>query len=203
MVLVQRVVKWGGLALVLMILWNLFTMRPATRELWGLMWGRLVNEGAFGVGYWDGEYNEFDFSQLEPGDLVLGGNIGSSWGHWTHAAIYIGDGLVMDNFLRPGVAPRPVTAYNEYYSHAGALRVNLPPEVKRAAVEKAKSLQGKAFHLLAPRDSIGLFYCSKIAWWSYAQLGYDLDPGGPFWIVPDRIYYQSKDVEPIQPKRGN
>jgi len=200
-VVIQRWLKWGSLALGLMILWNVATMRPATRGLWSLMWGRLVNEGAFGVGVWDGEFNEFDFSQLEPGDIVLGGNTGSSWGHWTHAAIYIGDGMVMDNFLRTGVAPRPVTAYNEYYSHASALRVKLPPEVKAAAVEHAKSLVGNPFHLLAPRDSDALFYCTKIVWWAYLQEGYDLDPDGAFWVVPDRIT-QSPLVEPIQPKGG-
>lgn len=200
MALIQRVIKWGGLLVLLMILWNLITMRPATRELWAYMFARL-DEGAFGVGYWDGEYNEFDFSQLEPGDLVLGGNTGSSWGHWTHAAIYIGDGMVMDNFLRTGVAPRPVIAYNEYYSHAGALRVNLPPEVKQRAVERAKSLAGRPFHLLASRDSVALYYCTKIAWWVYRVEGYDLDPEGPFWVVPDRLQ-RSPYVEPIQPSRG-
>ncbi|MFZ5814730.1 MAG: hypothetical protein ACOY93_05455 [Bacillota bacterium] len=197
--LVQRVVRWGGVLFLLLILWNVLTMRPATRQLWSYMWGRLVNEGAFGVGYWDGEYNEFDFSQLEPGDLVLGGNTGSSWGHWTHAAIYIGDGMVMDNFLRTGVAPRPVTAYNEYYSHAGALRVKLPPAVKQEAVARAKSLAGRPFHLLAPRNSRALYYCSKIAWWAYASQGYDLDPDGAFWVVPDRMA-TSGYVEPVQPK---
>lgn len=199
MALIQRVVKWGLLLLALMLLWNLVTMRPATRQLWSLMLERL-DQGAFGVGYWDGEYNEFDFDQLEPGDLVLGGNTGSSWGHWTHAAIYLGDGMVMDNFLRTGVAPRPVTAYNEYYSHAGALRVKLPQDVKERAVAEAKSLAGKPFHLLAPRQSTALFYCSKIAWWSYVRQGHDLDPDGAFWVVPDRVY-ESPLVEPIQPGR--
>lgn len=200
MAIIQRIVRWGGLLLLLVLLWNVFTMRPATRAIWSLMIARL-GEGAFGVGYWDGEYNEFDFTQLEPGDLVLGGNTGSSWGHWTHAAIYIGDGMVMDNFLRTGVAPRPVTAYNVYYSHAGALRVKLPSDVKQRAVERAKSLVGRPFHMLAPRHSTSLFYCSKIAWWSYAEEGYDLDPEGAFWVVPDRVA-ESDLVEPIMPTRG-
>lgn len=156
--------------------------------------------GYFGVGYWDGEANEFDFSQLEPGDLVLGGNTGSSWGHWTHAALYIGDGMVMDTFLQTGVSPRSVTAYNDYYSHAGALRVNLPKEVKEAAVADAKALQGKPFYLLAPRGSDTLFYCTKVVWYAYHQQGYDLDPDGAYWVVPDRIL-SSDLVERIDPVR--
>jgi len=199
MIFVQRTIKWTGLVLAVLLAINLLTMRPATKELWRIMFDRL-GMGYFGVGYWDGEPNIFDFSQLEPGDLVLGGNTGSSWGHWTHAALYIGNGMVMDTFLQTGVSPRSVTAYNDYYSHAGALRVNLPTEVKEAAVAHAKALQGKPFYLLAPRGSDTLFYCTKVVWYVYNQLGYDLDPEGAYWVVPDRILH-SDLVERIDPVR--
>lgn len=196
---IQRWLKWSGIILAILLGFNLVTMTPATRDLWKLMFDRL-ELGYFGVGYWDGEYNEFDFSQLEPGDIVLGGNTGSSWGHWTHAALYIGDGQVMDTFLQTGVSPRPVRAYNEYYSHSGALRVKLPPEVKARAVAAARALEGRPFYLLAPRDSSTLFYCTKVVWYVYSRLGYDLDPQGAYWVVPDRIT-KSSLVEPIQPQR--
>lgn len=188
--------KWSSLVLAVLLTVNLVTMSPATTELWGIMFDRL-KLGHFGVGYWDGEYNEFDFNRLEPGDIVLGGNTGSSWGHWTHAALYLGDGMVMDTFLQTGVSPRPVRAYNEYYSHAGALRVKLPKAVKEEAVAKARSLQGKPFYLLAPRGSATLFYCTKVVWYVYRQLGYDLDPQGAYWVVPDRIA-RSELVEQVE-----
>lgn len=198
--IIRHSLRWGSLLLLLLLTYQTFTMRPATRELWAIMFSRL-ELGYFGVGYWDGEFNEFDFSRLEPGDLVLGGNTGSSWGHWTHAALYLGDGMVMDTFLQTGVAPRPVTAYNEYYSHAGALRVKLPREVKEKAVARARSLQGKPFYLLAPRGSTSLFYCTKVVWFVYKELGYDLDPAGPYWVVPDRIA-RSPLVEHLLPVGG-
>jgi uncharacterized protein YycO len=199
---VGRLLGFGSLVLGLLIVWNVVTMRPATGELWRIMFDRL-EEGAFGVGHWDGEANEFDFSQLEPGDIVLGGNTGSSWGHWTHAALYLGDGQVMETFLQTGVTPMPVSRYNNYYSHAGALRVKLPKEVKEAAVARAKALTGKPFYLLASRGSQTLFYCTKVAWYVYKEVDptYDLDPGGAYWVVPDSIT-QSPLVEPIQPVRG-
>lgn len=200
MAVVGRWLKWGSLVLALLLTYNAVTMSPSTRSLWRLMIDRL-ELGYFGVGYWDGEYNEFDFSRLEPGDIVLGGNTGSSWGHWTHAALYLGDGQVMDTFLQTGVAPRPVTAYNEYYSHAGALRVKLPQAVKEQAVAHARRLQGRPFYLLAPRGSDTLFYCTKVVWYVYQQLGYNLDPEGAYWVVPDRIY-QSPLVEPLPPFGG-
>ncbi|HYF91615.1 MAG TPA: YiiX/YebB-like N1pC/P60 family cysteine hydrolase [Symbiobacteriaceae bacterium] len=197
MKVIKRSLAFGALALVLLIGVNVLTMRPSTKELWRFMWAEL-GQGNFGVGRWDGEFNEFDFSQLEPGDIVLGGNTGSSWGYWTHAALYIGNGQVMETFLQPGTKPEPVTRYNEYYSHAGALRVKLPPEVKQRAVERALALEGRPWYLLASRSSEELWYCSKIVWWVYAQEGYDMDPDGPYWIVPDRIA-RSPLVEQIQP----
>lgn len=183
---IKRWLALGGAGLVLLILYNTLTMKPATKELWAFMWAEL-GQGNFGVGVWDGESNDFDFSQLEPGDIVLGGNTGSSWGHWTHAALYLGDGQVMETFLQPGTKPEPVTRYNEYYSHAGALRVNLPADVKDRAVARARALEGSPWYLLASKGSASLQYCSKIVWWVYAQEGYDLDPDRPYWVVPDRI----------------
>lgn len=198
MQILQRGLRWGTLALVLLLAYNTVTMTAATRELWRFMFARL-DEGAFGVGHWDGSRNEFDFSQLEPGDIVLGGNTGSSWGHWTHAALYLGDGEVMETFLQTGVAPEPVTRYNVYYSHASALRVNLPPAVKAEAVARARALQGKPFYLLAPRGSRSLFYCTKVVWYAYKEAGVDLDPDGAYWVVPDSIT-RSPWVTPIAPK---
>jgi len=195
--IITRTLAWGAVALALFIAHNVVTMRPATKEVWRFAWSEL-QQGNFGVGRWDGEENDFDFSQLEPGDIVLGGNTGSSWGHWTHAALYIGDGQVMETFLQPGTKPEPVGRYNHYYSDAGALRVKLPAEVKQRAVERARKLEGKPWYMLAPKNSPELWYCSKVVWWVYAQEGYDLDPDGPYWIVPDRIA-RSPLVEPIQP----
>lgn len=200
MAAILRWLRWGSAVLLIVLLFEIVTMTPATRQLWAVMFARL-SEGAFGVGYWDGSYNEFDFSQLEPGDIVLGGNTGSSWGHWTHAAIYLGDGYVLDTFLQTGVSPRPVTAYNVYYSHAGALRVNLPRAVKEEAVARARALEGLPFYLLASRESQSLFYCTKVVWYVYRQIdpAYDLDPQGAYWVVPDNIT-RSPLVEWIEPR---
>lgn len=197
MAYLRKWLLWGSLGLALLVLYQTVTMKPATRELWAFMWAEL-EQGNFGVGQWDGETNEFDFTQLEPGDIVLGGNTGSSWGYWTHAALYLGNGQVMETFLQTGTTPEPVTRYNDYYSHAGALRVKLPKEVKERAVARARALEGSPWYLLASRHSTQLTYCSKIVWWVYFQEGYDLDPEGPFWVVPDRIA-RSPLVEPIQP----
>jgi uncharacterized protein YycO len=201
----RRWLKWASAALLLMLIFDAATMTRGTRDLWALMFERWRTEGAFGVGYWDGNRNQVDFSKLEPGDIILGGNTGSSWGYWTHATLYLGDGQVMETFLQTGVALDTVTRYNDYYSHAAALRVKAPKAVKEQAVEEAKKLLGKPFYLLGSRGSSSLFYCTKIVWYAYkrasaaAGLDIDLDTSNAYWVVPDRIA-QSPWVEALPPE---
>lgn len=186
--------KWGALLLASVLLWQVASMKPGTRWTWEVII-RNALQGRIGVGSWTGVPNPFDFSQLEPGDIVIGGNPGASWGHYTHATLYLGDGLVAETLLREGVNPGPVTRYNDY-TWAGALRVKAPPEVKRKAVELARSRVGQPFYLLAPKQSPNWFYCTKLVWWAYHQAGVDLDPDGGFWIVPGR-FFLSPLIEPI------
>lgn len=186
MVRVQRALRWGGAILVVAILYQAAFMEAGTRELWGVMIGQL-RRGYVGVGI-PGQ-NGFDFrtAGLEPGDIVLGGNPGTSWGHWTHAALYVGDGLVADTLLRHGVHLQPVERFARAYQQAGVLKVHLPAEVKARAVRYALAAVGKPFNLLSGRRSGNWFYCTKLAWFAYHQAGYDLDPLGGHWVVPDRF----------------
>lgn len=101
-------------------------MTPGTRWTWGVIIQRALN-GEIGVGSWTGVPNSLDFSQREPGDIVIGGNPGASWGHYTHATLYLGDGQVAETLLREGVNTGPVSRYHDY-TWAGALQVKAPPE---------------------------------------------------------------------------
>lgn len=169
-------------------------MAPGTRWTWRVIFTNLF-DGNVGVGTWTGVRNRFDFTHLEPGDIVIGGNPYASWGHYTHATLYVGDGKVVETLLRQGVNLGPVTQYNNY-TWAGVLRVNAPAEVKQKAVEAALGKVGKPFYLLAPKGSGDWFYCTKMVWWAYHQAGVDLDPEGGFWMVPDR-FFLSDLVEPL------
>jgi len=194
-VLSQLWLRWGSLLLLTVSLWQLVTMTRGTRWTWGRVIRRGLS-GQIGAGTWHGSPNAFDFSRLEPGDIVIGGNPGASWGHYTHATLYLGEGQVMETLLRQGVSLGPVTRYNDY-TWAGALRVRVPAEVRAAAVAAARRLAGLPFYLLAPRRSPEWFYCSKIVWWAYRQAGVDLDPAGGFWMVPDR-FFQCDRIEPLR-----
>lgn len=169
-------------------------MTPGTRWTWGVIF-RHAMAGNIGVGSWNGVPNTFDFSQAEPGDIIIGGNPGASWGHYTHATLYLGDGQVAETLLRLGVNPGPVARYSDY-TWAGILRVKASPEVKARAVAAARERQGQPFYLLAPKGSPNWFYCTKLVWWAYKEAGLDLDPEGGFWMMPDR-FFLSPYVEPV------
>ncbi len=183
---VVRALRWGGGLVAVFLLYHTVFMAPGTRDLWGVA---LINlqQGQVGVGI--PGTNSFDFTAArpEPGDIILGGNPGCSWGHWTHAALYVGNGQVVDTLLRRGVHLQTVERFAGAYQQAGVLRVNLPPEVKAAAVRHALANLGKPFSLLSGRNARNWFYCTKLAWYAYKQAGYDLDPGGGHWVVPDRF----------------
>lgn len=190
----RRWLRLGTLLLIGLLLWQALTMTKGTRWTWNVVLQN-AEHGNIGVGTWTGVPNTFDFTHLEPGDIVIGGNPGASWGHYTHATLYLGDGKVAETLLRRGVNPGPASAYNNY-TWAGVLRVKAPPEVKQKAVAAALGRVGKPFYLLAPRESDEWFYCTKLVWWAYKQAGVDLDPEGGFWMVPDR-FFLSPLVEPL------
>lgn len=169
-----------------MLFYQAVTMEPGTRDLWSVMWANLLR-GHIGVG--TPGTNSFDYSEagLEPGDIIIGGNPGCSWGHWTHAALYVGDGMVVDTLLRHGVHLQPVERFAHAYQQAGVLKVNLPRAVKERAVREAMAIHGKPFNLLAGRYANGWFYCTLVVWYAYNKAGYDLDPKGGYWVVPDRF----------------
>jgi hypothetical protein len=196
--LVRRWLRYAALLLALLLTWQLFTMAPGTRWTWGVIIKNALH-GNIGVGTWTGVPNRFDFSQLEPGDIIIAGNPGASWCEYTHATLYLGDGQVAETVLRQGVNLGAVERYRDY-TWAGALRVDAPPEVKAKAVAAAKSRLGQQFYLLAPRSSGDWFYCTKLVWWAYKQAGVDLDPAGGFWIVPGR-FFLSPRVELIDDTR--
>lgn len=178
--------RWGGAAVLAALLHNLVFMSPGTREFWGILWAS-ARRGDIGVGIPGANGFDFAAAGLEPGDIVLGANPGNSWGHWTHAALYVGNGQVVDTLLRYGVHLSPVERFAHAYQQAGVLKVNLPPDVKARAVALALGTLGRPFNLLAGRETGDWFYCTKLAWWVYWRAGYDLDPDGGHWVVPDRF----------------
>lgn len=182
---VLRAIRWGGVALVVLLVYTVLTLQPGTARLWSVVWQQ-ARAGAIGTGDWSGEPNGMDFSLAEPGDIILGRNPGSSWGHWTTAALYVGDGIVIDSWLMAGTVTVPVSKYRNY-TEGAILRLDLSEQVKAEAVAHARAALGRPFYILAPRQHDNWMYCMKIPWWAYHRAGVDIDPEGGFWVVPDRF----------------
>lgn len=146
-----------------------------------------AGRGEFGSGEFRGNVNKLDLSLLEPGDILLGGNHGSSYGVFTHAGLYAGDNQVVDMGVSSGVY---LAEAKDYYNYdwAAIIRVKAGSGQKKAAVDYALSQTGKPFFILAPRKEDGLWYCTKLIWHSYLWQGINIDSARGYWILPDSLF---------------
>ena len=145
-----------------------------------------ASRGEIGSGEFQGNPNKLDLSLLEPGDILLGGNHGSSYGVFTHAGLYAGNNRVVDAGTSSGVYLAETLDYHDY-DWAAILRVKAGSGQKKAAVDYALSQTGRPFFILAPRKEDGLWYCTKIIWYSYLRQGINLDSTKGYWFLPDSL----------------
>lgn len=148
-----------------------------------------AGRGDFGIGDFDNVPNSLDLSALQPGDIILGGNPGGSYGRYTHSGFYIGNDQVVDMYTSDGVYVDSAESYHDY-TWAAILRVKASPEIRAAAVNYVKQQVGAPFFILAPKSDDGLWYCSKLSWYAYYRSGIDLDAfHNSYWVVPNAILY--------------
>jgi uncharacterized protein YycO len=151
-----------------------------------------ASRGEFGIGDYDNVPNNLDTSDLQAGDIILGGNPGGSYGRYTHAGVYIGNDQVVDMYTSDGVYLADVEVYHNY-TWAAVLRVKTSPEIRAAVANYVKQQVGSPFFILAPKSDDGLWYCSKLVWYAYYRQGIDLDPfHNSYWIVPDAFLSSPK-----------
>lgn len=144
-------------------------------------------EGNLGPGVPSGRGNNLDLSDLEPGDILLGGNDGSTYGRFTHAAIYEGEGMAWQGWLSTGVSQVRVERFRGY-DRSCILRVRTTSENRRQAVETVATWSGQLFHPLAFKPGDRVWNCTKIIWEAYRRLGLNLDSGHDLWVIPDNMY---------------
>jgi len=131
--------------------------------------------------------NHISFEGLETGDIILGGYPGCAYGRFSHAAIYVGNGNVIEGYLDSGITLNSVEHFWDY-SEVAILRVEAPQEVKIAAVQYAKQNEQDMFFPLAFKGGDRIWNCTKIIWQAYMMQGIDLDSVGDLWIAPDSFY---------------
>ncbi len=153
-------------------------------------------QGKTGYGC-EGYYgNQIDFSGLEPGDLILGSYPECSYGHYSHAGLYLGKGEVLEGFVDMGVNIQNIEHYRQY-AEVCLLRVTADEKTKNRAVQYARNHQGCIFYPLAFKPGDRIFNCTKIMWQAYKIQGLDLAPDPNLWISPD-CFRQNANVELIR-----
>lgn len=169
--------------------------QPAAPHSAMLTYLRSAQQGDFVTGTFSGQPNRLDFTQLQIGDILLGGNPGGSYGHFVHAGIYLGQGQVLEGYVDCGLNRQPVEHYRNY-DWACILRLKLPADAREAAAEYARQREGRIFYPMAFKPGERYWNCTKIIWAAYGEQGIDLDPFNDLWVTPD-AFYQSPWVEVV------
>lgn len=173
----------------------------AERKSVAFTYSQSFQEGHIGYGNQSvTEENDISFSELEPGDILLGGWPGCAYGYFSHAGLYLGNQEVLESYIDTGVTVNSVAHYRDY-TRACILRVKVDDKIKQRAIEYALKQQGKIFYPVSFKNDERYWNCSKIIWKAYQQQGIDLDAGNDLWIPPE-AFYQSTRVEIIAIKGG-
>mgnify|MGYP000890141327 CR=1 FL=1 len=132
--------------------------------------------------------NDISFEGLEPGDIILGAYPYCAYGRYSHAALYVGSGQIIEGYADLGITLQPIEHFREY-PQVCLLRVDVDPAVKRAAVAYAIEQLGEVFYPVAFKSGQNTWNCSKIMWKAYQLQGVDFDPNHDLWVQPDSFYY--------------
>lgn len=148
---------------------------------------KALGQGHLGSGIPSGRGNQLDLSVIQPGDILLGGYDGATYGKFTHAAIYEGEGVAWQGWLSSGVSRVRIERFR-HYDRACILRVITNSENRQQAVEMVADWDGQLFYPLAFKPGDRVWNCTKIIWEAYRRLGLELDSGHDLWITPDNLY---------------
>lgn len=140
-----------------------------------------------GAGQASGAGNKLSLVNLLPGDIILGGNEGATYGRYTHAALYIGGGQAVQGWLTTGISLIDAGDFLSY-DRACILRVRASDEMRRRAMDYALEQRGDFFHPLAFNSGERIWNCTKIIWKAYEKQGVNLDPAQDIWVTPDNMY---------------
>ena len=149
-----------------------------------------------------------DFTDLQPGDILLTLSTHSLGWHHGHAALVIDKDTTLECVVLGKDACYGNPQAWRWYSGYCVMRVQgiSPEQGKNTAKYACEKLKGKPYHLtagfLGPKDpdaDSGYFgmYCSYLVWYVWKYFGYDLDgDGGRLVSVTDIL--QSDQVQVIQ-----
>ncbi len=155
-----------------------------------------ARSGNIGYGNPQQAHNSISFEGLEPGDIILGAYPDCAYGYYSHAAMYVGSGQIIEGYADLGITLQPVDHFREY-PQICILRVEADKALKQAAVDYALRQLDEVFYPVAFKSGDRSWNCSKIMWKAYQTQGLDFDTTGDLWVPPD-IFYHSPYVSVIR-----
>ncbi|MDO4540725.1 MAG: YiiX/YebB-like N1pC/P60 family cysteine hydrolase [Syntrophomonadaceae bacterium] len=173
----------GFILLVLIVVGNWSLMAKDSGSVIHV-WVKSALAGQPGPGVISYAVHEMPDIELLPGDILLGGYLACSYGRYTHAALYVGEGEVIEAYMDLGVVQQSMNHFRNYDYYA-ILRPKVGDEVKTAAIQYAASKCGQLFYPLAFNRDERYWNCTKIIWKAYEVQGADMDPIGDLWLSPD------------------
>jgi len=137
--------------------------------------------------------------KIKPGDLFLTRNVGTteeqneSPGYFNHAAIYVGDNIVVEAQLGKGVLKINLEEFQNRYPIYVILRPDESEEIRFRAALEAKKLVGTNYRRLA-----SIFFrirrgenCVSVVRKAY-KIAFEKDPK---WKIPDHIWADLRFAE--------
>lgn len=150
--------------------------------------GMVLSNAAHGrfSGYYQGHPNHAVFDRLLPGDILFCHDAGGGYGYYTHCAIYVGNGLVVESAnYREGTQLVPIHRFHGY-DDVRVMRVQCPyPQRARAALS-ARAQVDRGYNLFSGLYDRESEYCSKLIWSAFAVQGVQLCEQSR-WIIPDDL----------------
>lgn len=148
-----------------------------------------------GSGNGDGRNNLSLAGRLK-GDIVLQNDPGISiQGYVNHAGIY--DGTTSDYCIKSaqpndGVLWESVSGWRKH-DDAYILTTDYTSATQASAFNWANTLASvtEPYYWYSGKESNDSWYCSKIPWKGYYQMGIDLDSDGGVWVMPDDLLNSS------------
>lgn len=142
-------------------------------------------------GCYQGHPNHAVFDSLDPGDILFCHDDGGGYGYYTHCAMYVGNGTVVESSnFRQGTQELPIDNFH-FYDDVNVMRLRCPYTLRQSAARYALAQVDKGYNIFGGLQDGMSMYCSKLIWSAYHSQGVDLCPSSR-WILPDDLAVSSK-----------
>lgn len=119
-------------------------------------------------------------------------------GYWSHAALYVGDGLVMEA-ISDGVVKHGIYDALMHCDHFCVLRPSVLKDCEiQQAVAKALTLEGTLYDFFFDGRDKTMLFCSELIEVVYEPFGIIFDRDVKGRVLPESIYYNKDMIQLIE-----